>query len=126
MPVLFLVAQTLLYCLLLRFVQLSVGESDLWLSRRHLRPLQRIERVFRKENFPCERAGEEGIITPERVQDHNRAEGFSPVELLLANSDDRFNLRSELRVWSDFDGSALHVFHVALDLALVGLEPDVL
>ena len=126
MAVLLPITQTRPHCLLLRCIQFSVGEVDLRLTRGQLRPLQCMKRVPRKENLPYKRAGEERIITLERVQDEISTGGFSTGESLLANSYDRRNLRSELRVGSDFDGFALNLAHVALDFSLVCLEPDVL
>jgi len=125
MSILLLIAQAPIHCLLLRFVQCFV-EVDRRLSCGQLGPLQRIERVVRKENFPHERAGESGIETLELIQDKTRAASLSAGEFLLANSDNRFDFRSELSVRSDFDGSAINFAHVALDFPLVGPEPDVL
>jgi hypothetical protein len=126
MSILLLVTQTLLHRILLRFIQFFVGELDLWLTRRQLGPLQRMERVFRKENLPYERAGEDRILTLERAQDQIRTGGFCTGELILANGDDRFDLGGELGVRGDFDGFALNLANVALEFPLVGLEPDML
>jgi hypothetical protein len=85
-----------------------------------------MEKISRKENFPYERAGEESILSLERAQDQIRTGSFSAVELLLANSDDRFDLGSYLGVRSDFDVFALNIANVALDIPFIGLEPDLL
>jgi hypothetical protein len=124
--VLFLVAQTPLHCLRLRFVQWSVGEVDLGLSGGQLGPVQRIKWVVWEEYFPHKRAGKERIRSLECIQDETRTSGFSAGELILANSNDRCDLRSHLVVWSDFDGPALNVAYVSFDIALIGLELDVL
>ena len=126
MSVLFLVAQTPLYCLRLRFVQWSVDEVDPRLSGGQLGPVQRIKWVVREEDFPHKRAGEERIRSLECIQDKTRTGGFSAGELILANSDDRCNLCNDLFVWSDFDGPALNMAYVSFDIALIGLESDVL
>ena len=85
-----------------------------------------MERVVREEDFPHEGAGEEGVRSPERIQDKICAGGFGAGRIILANSDDRCDLRIELNAWSDFDGLAFNLAHASFDLALVGLEPDVL
>lgn len=126
MSILLLIAQTLLDCVSLRFVQLSVGEIDLRLSRRQLGPLQCMEGVLWKEDFPYKRAGEEVIITLECGEDQIRTGSLSTVEFLLADGDDRFDLGGKLSVRDDFDGFASDTFHVALDLPLVSPEPDML
>ena len=126
MPIRLLIAQAPLHCLPLRLVRFPFGEDHLRLGRRQLRPLQRIEGVVWKENLSNEWAGEEGVRTLERIQDKACAVSLSTGEFLLANRDDRFDFRSDLSVRSDSDSSALHIIHVSLDLALVGLEPDVL
>ena len=126
MSVPLLIAQTLLHRSLLGSVQLSESELDLRLGRRQLRPLQRLGRVFRKENLPNERAGEETIGTLEGFQDHVRTVSFGAVEVLFANGEDGFDPGVELGVRDDSYGSSLDRAHVALDVALVGLEADVL
>ena len=88
LPIRLLIAQTLLHRLPLRPVQVPIGESDPRLSRGQLGPLQRMERVFRKENFPNEWAGEEDIRALERIPDKVRAVDFGIGEFILANRDD--------------------------------------
>ena len=85
-----------------------------------------MERIVREKDFPHEWTGEEGIQALERTEDKIRTGGFSAGELILANSDDRCNLRNDLFVWSDFDGPALNMAYVSFDIALIGLESDVL
>jgi hypothetical protein len=57
----------------------------------------------------------------EHIQDQIFTDDFN-TKPLLTNGDDRFDLGGEMRVRSDFDGSA----NVALDIPFVGLEADVL
>jgi hypothetical protein len=85
-----------------------------------------MKRVVGEENFPHKRAGEEGVRSPERIQDKTRAGGFSTSERLLTNSHNRCNSRSDLSMWSYFDGPALNVAYMPFDIAVVGLEPNVL
>jgi hypothetical protein len=85
-----------------------------------------MERVVREEYFPYERAGEEGIKSLELIEDKICTGGFSAGRIILANSDDRFDLRIELNAWNDFDGLAFSIAYASFDIALVRLEPDVL
>ena len=85
-----------------------------------------MKRVSRKENLPNERAGEETIGSLEGFQDQIRTISFSRSGPFLANSGDRFDLGTEFREWGDSYGSSLNHAHAALDVALVGLEADVL
>ena len=62
-----------------------MGEVDDRLSSRQLGPLQRVERIVRKEDLAYERAGEEGIRTLECVQDKARAGGLGTSQFLLPN-----------------------------------------
>ena len=85
-----------------------------------------MKRVVRKEEFPEERAGEEGIRSFECIQNKTRAGGLSASWIFLANSGDRCNLRVDLSAWGDLDGPAFNLGYASFDLTLVGLEPDVL
>ena len=79
-----------------------------------------------EEDFPNERAGEEAIGTLEGFQDQVRTVSLGAVELFFANGDNGFDRGTELRVRCDAYGSPLNLAYVALDIAHVGLEPDVL
>ena len=121
------IAQTPPYGLLLRVVQLAVGKIDTGLSFRQLRPHQPAGRVFRKENFPYERAGKEGISTLESIQDEVGAGAFRTGELVLADCDDRCDFGGDFGAGNDPDRSTLNLSHASIDIALaLCLEPDML
>ena len=65
-------------------------------------------------------------MTLEGVQDQAGTGYLGTGEIILANSENRFDLSGELRVRDDFDGSAVNIGNVSLDIPFVGLEPDVL
>ena len=105
-----------------------MNKVDLRLSRGQLGPLQVSEGESRKENLAYERAGEEGTPSLESVQDKGRAEGFSAVEFLFANSNDRrdFCKGGDSGLWSDPNGSPLNILHVPFNFAMIRPEPDML
>jgi hypothetical protein len=128
MTILLFIAQTLLHCPPLRFIQLPVGKTDPRSSLRQARPLQHLKVIVGEENLPYERAGEERIPTLESVQDKIRTGGFSVGELVFTNGDDGCDLHCwrELSKRSDLNGSAADFLHASFDFALVGIEPDML
>ena len=105
-----------------------MGKSDSGSSLGQVGPLQRLEIVGGKENLADERAGEECVSALESFQNKIRTGVFGTCEFIFSDSDDRGDLGcgGELSVWSDSDGFAVNFFHASFNLALVGVELDVL